>query len=326
MNATPLELEELSPLRVTLGKLLASKQTEFHATWQEQSLAICIALEQAENLPAWQLGLEVNGQPLEVYVSHKLLDHLLPGKLDHNAVTRLPEELTLAALTFALSPMLETFSHNLGVSILLTDFDSSDVSMMKPTLGLDVAIGGINTQVQLELNDLLLSIINTLPTHQTAQLPDIPFRTCLELGRTRLTGAELGDLETGDVVFLDEHVSGQQLIVRVNPRVAFLAEASGTQVTIKQRLQAMADEATDNQAAGVDLDDLNVELTFEVGQQQMTAAELQGLQPGYVFDLERPIEQPVKIRANGKLIAECTLVQIDSRLGARITRLADSQE
>ena len=47
------------------------------------------------------------------------------------------------------------------------------------------------------------------------------------------------------------------------------------------------------------------------------------MQPGYVFDLDRPIEQPVQIRANGKLIAQCELVQIDNRLGARITTLND---
>ncbi|MGI9276200.1 MAG: type III secretion system cytoplasmic ring protein SctQ [Endozoicomonas sp.] len=327
MSASTLELEQLSPLRVTLGRLLAVRQTKFQTTWHDRQMGISIHPRQPENLPPWQLTLEVNGHPLDAFISNKLLDHLLPEDMDHRIADELPDDLFLAALTFAMTPLLQEVSQRLGTGILLTGFEQSDVSMMLPTLGLDMSIDGISTQIQLELNDLLLAIINSLPAHQTAIMPDIPFWASLELGRTRVPDADLRSLATGDVVFLDEHISGQQLIIRVNRHIAFLAEAEGTRITIKQRLQTMDDQApAENQApeeAGVNLNDLAVDLTFEVGQQQMSAAELQGLQSGYVFELDRPIEQPVRVRANGKMIAECSLVQIDNRLGARITRLVD---
>ncbi len=90
----------------------------------------------------------------------------------------------------------------------------------------------------------------------------------------------------------------------------------------------MDEQETEQQAsqvsgehARVDLSDMQVELLFELGRQHFTADEILAMQPGYIFDLDRPIEQPVQIRANGKVIAECKLVQIEDRLGAVITGL-----
>ena len=333
MKSIPLELESLSPLRVTLGRLLSSRKASFQASWHDRPLELAINPEQPENLPPWQLSLEINGQPLEVFISNKFLDHLLPDQMNHKAAGRLPEDLLLAALEHSLTPLLQMFSQSIGLSIVFTEFEPTDVSMIQSTLALDVSVDGVKTQIQLELNDLVLGIINAFPAHLTARMPDIPFWASLELGRTRLPLSDLERLENGDVVFLDQHVSGQQLILRVNRQLAFLGEASGTQVTIKQRLQAMDEQAEqqtpqDNsqESSSVDLNDLPVDLMFEVGQQQMSAAELQGIQPGYIFELDRPIEQPVKIRANGKFIGECQLVQIENRLGALVTRLVDSNE
>ena len=71
----------------------------------------------------------------------------------------------------------------------------------------------------------------------------------------------------------------------------------------------------------VSLAELDIELLFEIGTQTLSLEDLQSIEPGYVFELDRPLEQPVRVRANGKVIAECQLVQVNNRLGARIVRI-----
>lgn len=85
----------------------------------------------------------------------------------------------------------------------------------------------------------------------------------------------------------------------------------------------MANDQMHHDQNPIDLSDIDVELVFEVGRQQFSAEEVQSLQPGHIFDLDRPIEQPVRVKAGGKVIAECQLVQINNRLGARITHIVE---
>jgi type III secretion protein Q len=46
--------------------------------------------------------------------------------------------------------------------------------------------------------------------------------------------------------------------------------------------------------------------------------ELKAVKPGYAFNLEKGLEKPVSIRANGKIVGHGELVSIDNRIGVRI--------
>ena len=62
-------------------------------------------------------------------------------------------------------------------------------------------------------------------------------------------------------------------------------------------------------------------MIFEVGQQQINMSELNKISIGHIFDLNIPTNNPVKVIVNGKYIADSELVEIENRLGARITKL-----
>jgi type III secretion protein Q len=70
-----------------------------------------------------------------------------------------------------------------------------------------------------------------------------------------------------------------------------------------------------------ELDDVRVELRFEVGELGVTVGVIKGLQPGYVFELETNVECPVVIRANGLRLATGRLVQIGTRLGVLVSEV-----
>ena len=73
--------------------------------------------------------------------------------------------------------------------------------------------------------------------------------------------------------------------------------------------------------APAELDEVRVELRFEVGELGVPVGVIRGLQPGYVFELETNLECPVVIRANGVRLATGRLVQIGTRLGVVVSEV-----
>ncbi|MEM8797298.1 MAG: FliM/FliN family flagellar motor switch protein, partial [Pseudomonadota bacterium] len=76
--------------------------------------------------------------------------------------------------------------------------------------------------------------------------------------------------------------------------------------------------------AAAPIPDVQVALTFDLGQVEVPIATLESWQPGTIVDLgETPnaAETVVTIRANGTAIAEGDIVQLDDRIGVRVTRL-----
>jgi type III secretion system YscQ/HrcQ family protein len=77
-------------------------------------------------------------------------------------------------------------------------------------------------------------------------------------------------------------------------------------------------------AEATGLDDLPVRLSFELGQFDLTLAELETLGPGHVFELNRGEADGVDIMANGKRIGAGRAITINGTLGVQIVRLGGS--
>jgi type III secretion protein Q len=72
----------------------------------------------------------------------------------------------------------------------------------------------------------------------------------------------------------------------------------------------------------LDVDAISIGLSFDVGERHIKLGDLRALQPGEIFDLDRPLaEGYVYIRANGAIVGWGELVDIDGRVGVRILGL-----
>ena len=153
----------------------------------------------------------------------------------------------------------------------------------------------------------------------------IPLR--LEAGSTVLARSELAEAQVGDLVLLDECFLSPEgeMSILVAPGAAFRARLDGSTFTVTQPLGAVMAE-TPNPAAGSAADRIPVRLTFDLGERSMTVAELRELKPGYTFDLGRDLRRAVSIRAQGQVIGEGELVEIDGTLGVAITTLGSAQK
>jgi type III secretion system YscQ/HrcQ family protein len=71
------------------------------------------------------------------------------------------------------------------------------------------------------------------------------------------------------------------------------------------------------------LDQLPLQVVFDVGNCEMSFADLQKLQPGSVIPLASSLPEVVKVTVNGRVIASGELVEIDGKIGVMLARLAD---
>ena len=67
--------------------------------------------------------------------------------------------------------------------------------------------------------------------------------------------------------------------------------------------------------------DVPVSLTIELGSCQLPMREVLQLGVGSVVQLDKPADEPVELRVNGKLIARGEVVVIEDRFGVKITEV-----
>ncbi len=190
--------------------------------------------------------------------------------------------------------------------------------------------GGAVTGGELWLDDTglgyLASAVRQLPLSVAGQdwggLP-VPIRFCA--GWTDLPLSSLRGLQQRDVILLDESwIDGElEHIVVSMGRLGAAASIDGRQVRILEEPGEIMDEL-DEQGVdeGAGFGDLPVRLHFDLGERQLTLSELMVLGPGHVFDLGRELRRAVIIRANGKVIGEGELVDVDGQVGVAVLSLA----
>lgn len=75
------------------------------------------------------------------------------------------------------------------------------------------------------------------------------------------------------------------------------------------------------QAALPFLGALKVRLTAQLGSTEISVAELTELQKGAIVSLDRLLDQPIDLLAEGHVVAQGTLVAVGDHFGLRITAI-----
>jgi type III secretion protein Q len=171
---------------------------------------------------------------------------------------------------------------------------------------------------------LLAQIVELLPL-APADLAGLPVEIACWVGRTVVTLGELRGLRPTDLIVAQASRAGQAKVDLVVGRtLAFAAEVLHNRVTITDRPRRLMAEETGPpggpEIAG-ELDSVPITLVFELGRVQIALGELKTLAPGFSFDLGKDLRAPVDILANGKKIGTGELIQIDERIGVRVSQL-----
>lgn len=306
----------------------------------------------------WCLHIEWAGANLCACVAASAVGELTAPLLEGESLANLPADLALAVLEAALAdiftalralgrgePQLvqaaagaavpERCTHT--VQALLRQSDGAAV--LGASLHLD-ALGLL----------LLAGLLAKRAPRAGASNAAWPLRLPAEIGCTHVTAQELATLAPGDVVLLAvNHVADQRVLWlsadgRHGLRVQLPAPASSDSspdtpaqapqtappallVTHAWSALMPNPESTTGEPAAADaalttLDALPVRLSFDLGDVSLTLEQARTLQPGQTIELARPLAGGVRIRANGALIGEGDLVDIDGQLGVSVRTLS----
>ena len=177
---------------------------------------------------------------------------------------------------------------------------------------LDATLAGAPCTVELVVPRSLELTNLTTPQRWTERcVLDLP----VVVGRCELARADIGRLALRSVITLDRALGEAELVVLggavglasvTDPLVARVA------TEYVSRAMALPDEA-------------RVELTVGLGTTKLSLRQIVGLAVGEVVSLGRPLAGPFDVRAEGKLIGQGELVDVDGELGVRIVSFAEEK-
>lgn len=291
------------------------------------------ALDALRQVASERVDLEWGGARLRLWVTPAVLTAWVNERAPELGLGDLPELLRAAALETLLSELVGSISSvSPGGPIYVVPSPADDhlphlwtlTAVAKSTGHTAVALIAADDLGLMMLASLLAQATRNLPSSMPTESVPIPMRA--EIGRTTLRAGEVATLCRGDVLLLDQYLvapdgafwlslpSGQGIRVR-NEQSSYIVTQGLTSLMTSTPLTP---EDSDSSEA-LEVDEIPVTLTFDLGDCNLTLAELRQLQPGVIFDLKRPLAAgPVVIRANGAPVGSGELVEVDGRVGVRI--------
>ena len=95
----------------------------------------------------------------------------------------------------------------------------------------------------------------------------------------------------------------------------------------KAEFQQLSQPAGQPESKNIDLlMDINLPVSIELGRTKMSIADILGLGPGSVVELNKLAGEPVDVLVNYKIVAKGEVVVIDENFGVRITQLMTPEE
>jgi type III secretion system YscQ/HrcQ family protein len=159
---------------------------------------------------------------------------------------------------------------------------------------------------------------------RVCRLATLPVACPIAVARLRLPAEEVDLLRAGDII-----LSADVPLVRSMNSGHLRVGAGGFSVCLSEHALTitgqfstgelpMTSEPEQNELAS----QIPVQLSVEVGQLRLSAAEIMKLEPGDVLTLDRPLSTSVELRAGDKLIGRGELVDVEGEAGVRLTSIA----
>ena len=306
---------------VRIANRIAGVRRLLSFEWNGQPAVLSFNLDQLSPRAEWEIDVMAGGHPLRVTLNRLPDVSWVSPTLAGISVQSLPDELACALIEASFGEIFEALT-KAGIDVQITAVRSvSDDSAFSESIewcinrGADSGwmrgtVSGEDSALEHLAN--LLQQAKITPMVEDAQLP---MSVSLVAGNMTLSLEELSRVEVHDVLLTDLSPYAKGKLCRlVSGRTSF---GSGTlenmTFTLTQRNETPMSNATNAL-----VNDLEVELTFVVGQSQLTVGQLRDLAPGFVFELNSGADD-ISICANGKPIGRGELLEVGEKIGVRVT-------
>jgi type III secretion protein Q len=303
---------------------------------------------QAQAEDAVEVAVAIDSAELSVFVPASLLHHAARSFFSLVRDYQVPEGLVVATLEATVGPALARVEKAAGIQIALRRMNVAKPDSFRGAplvFTIDGPAGG--TVAVVPSPQLALPRLVAAPWTDGRSLPIALPLVVAELG---VTVAEFDSLAIGDVVVLAgmSAADADQVHLAISPAGGIIARIDGHRLSIERLGKSMStsDAAPATKPApaaaaarpgaapaaapaakapvvpAASVEELPLRIVFDFGDLELTLAELKALVPGQVIDLARTPGSAVRMTVNGRRIGAGEIVEIDGRLGVRITELA----
>ncbi len=297
-----------------------------------------------------ELVVAVNGMETSLFLSPHLLQRAARGFHGLGRDYDMPDSLVAPALEASAASWMARLEKAAGIELAVRRMNVVDGGAAAPAIRFSLPtlpegnVVGIRPPDTLDLPNLHAPAW-TEAAHLRLRLP-------LVVAEVGVTVNEADELGLGDVVLVPTLASKDltQVHLAISTGTAIIGRIDGPKLIIERLGKSMSTSdapagakpapAPRPGAAGAPapapakqpvvpaaaIETLPLKIVFDLGDIEMTLAELRGLVPGQAIDLAREPGSAVRLTVNGVRIGAGEIVEIGGRLGVRITELAGRNE
>ena len=277
---------------------------------------------------------------------------ILAGVAEGIDFAALPKTLRGAVLEMAVAPLVGPLSELFGERVAIADTDHAVES--EGGISLDLRDQGDDTIATLRLGLAAYGLIKTAleglaPVDGWSGANDVSVQLSAEIAAVAVSLSELSQLRTGDLVLLPAGIDPGAVSIRAGSRIVAAGRYDGGKIRIEQLIggngmddnetdlpesedehpnpvfDAQDDSDADAPGEGLDVDQIEVPMCFGLGTVVITVADLRAITEGYTISLPPSEVGEVLITVSGQEVGRGEIVQIDDRLGVRVTKLESAR-
>ena len=307
------------------------------AAWQARLQPVAAA-SAADAGPGYVVRLEWAGAAMALCLPAAAIEQALAGVLGGAALPPVPSTLADAVLEAGMGALLQDLQALGRGTPQLLDWGPAHAEALPPHacdlyLAADDGVHAIAGSLHLDGLGLLLvaGLVGKRPPLPGPLDDSVPVALRAEVGFTRLPATDAAAIAPGDVVLLDAFFATTDRALWLSRdgtagvHVQWPAPSDATSpprlTVIQPWTETMPASPDAPPAQAATLDSVPVRLSFDLGEVSLTLAQLRALQPGQTLDLGHPLAGAVRIRANGALVGEGDLVEIDGQIGVSVRHL-----
>lgn len=329
----PLELRKVS--RESLGhwRDLGTNRTPIEVFFAGENWLISMRPIISQDKNRFQIAADWGGAQVFIQLHESWIGTLASRVLQVDFSSHLPDELRPLALEAAFSDVADALEDSTRKRFGVSRVGVSDMAL-EGLHGFEFCVddGQQSTDAEVWLDDRGLGFLANAARGWGKSYRDLyhwrelPVVVNFCIGWADLAVKNCKDVEIHDVILLDECLIQKDNIfyIKVGRRSAIKAQIDGKKISVIRGLEEiMQDEEQTN--SETQLDEIDIRLSFDLGERVLTLAELRLLTAGYIFDLGRDLRKSVYIRANGKIIGEGELVDIDGQTGVSVLSFMENK-
>lgn len=336
----PLSLPKHTHSEITFSNKLSNITYDAVLTIASKQYDIEYLPKFSTNSFQFSIGIQcsINDECVSLFLNTSLSRELFSDFLPIENIPDLNKTLKISLIENILQPLFDAYSHKTNTNIKVEGVFSRRstyklreqpkyvFSFSKDTKKIGLACIYSKKESEASLKNMVTSENSHKIIQKESYIDRFLLNINIIIGELTLSARSIKSLGLDDILIIkkgskEESISAEAYI---QSKSFFKASCKNTIITIenKPEIKMESDLISDDSENLIEnIEDLEVNLTFELGKTAMSLKMIKTLSQGHTFELENASEMPVSIFAGKHLIAKAELLDIDGNIGARVKEI-----